>query len=63
MIINDGVFVYGANNGNVAVNSGTVNINGGDFKIRGSLSHYNIYLGSEKSEVTVLGGKFLKTDR
>ncbi len=34
MYVNDGVYVYGANNGNVAVSSGTVYIDGGSFNMR-----------------------------
>lgn len=43
MYVNDGVYVYGANHGNIAANSGDVYVFGGDFSVTGAKSYYNIY--------------------
>ncbi len=58
--INDGVVVYGQNNGNIAGNAGTININGGEFNITGAKSHYCVY--TYNATVNVTGGTFTKTN-
>lgn len=58
MTINDGVVVYGKNNGNIANNGGNIVINGGSFTANAPKIHYNIYMAD--GTATINGGTFVK---